>query len=727
MTIPSAVNKSGPYFYNGATTSFAYGFKISDQTHIRVVETVTATGVETDLVLSTDYTVTGVGNDTGTVVISPARAAGKTVVLVRSVPFTQLLDLQNQGAYFAERVEAAFDAGVARDQQLQEQIDRAVRVPVSSDTDPDDLIADLEAASLAAVNAAAATAADVMQTAADRVQTGLDAAAAASSVNAVTLAALKALDTATITSAYVGDTTRAGRFLWRTGNYTGLADDQDIVKANAIDIDDGAWVRSQPVITKRNTSLPFNNWVGTGGYNLDWGIKIGGVQTFAPRNGTDDDSEVFNAILAQEPAVVLTPGIINVKSAGLVAEIPSTKIVALGGLQSTHIQRSLDLPAGQHTLRMGHPTDTNKGARGAVLEDLWFTHPGRLLSSYVSLPNKLTNEEAHVAIYGGQGDRYRIGGYGAVAVMIFYGGSGHLVEHPFFMGGLWHPDNAALQEARAHIWSRYSSTWGQGTNLHIQKPEIYGAIQPGLYTRTIGTQSYDQPSGVRCGPQFNLLIESCEDWSVEGGFMGLAGFANIGIVPAASSNLIFNGKVRGTYLDESHEYGIYALNNAADQNACSQLTLDDVTFNGQFQCRSAVNFRGDGAGGYSVRRLKMNDCRLTAYAAGGLILGGVDTGEITGLRASGYNQANNDTSAGGSALDTSGVVIFGITQHVQVEHCRYGGGPNSEAEANNCQWGLYDSTAAGAGNRYFRQREVVSGGLGKAGGGLAYGTADSAA
>lgn len=142
MTIANAVNKSGPYFYNGAATSFAYGFKIDDAAYIRVVETVLASGVETDLVLNSDYTVTGVGDDTGNVVISPARAAGRSVTLVRNVPFTQLTVLENQGAYFAEVVEAALDRAVARDQQLQEQISRAVVVPVSSDgTDVEELIA----------------------------------------------------------------------------------------------------------------------------------------------------------------------------------------------------------------------------------------------------------------------------------------------------------------------------------------------------------------------------------------------------------------------------------------------------------------------------------------------------------------------------------------------------------------------------------------------------------
>lgn len=136
MTIASETNKSGPYFGNGVTTSFDYDFKIFDEAHIRVVQAID--GVETDLTLATDYTVTGVGDSAGGAVIIPgAPDTGTAITLVRAVPFTQELDLQNQGAYYAEVVEAAFDRAVARDQQLAEELGRTVKVPVS--TDPTDL------------------------------------------------------------------------------------------------------------------------------------------------------------------------------------------------------------------------------------------------------------------------------------------------------------------------------------------------------------------------------------------------------------------------------------------------------------------------------------------------------------------------------------------------------------------------------------------------------------
>ena len=134
MTVPSQVNKSGPYTENGVTTTFEYGFRILDETHIEVVRSIG--GVETILSLGADYTVTGVGADNGDVVLN-VPGNGSELVLIRKAPFTQELDLENQGPYFAEDVERALDLATMRDQQLAEKIDRAVVMPVSAD--PTDL------------------------------------------------------------------------------------------------------------------------------------------------------------------------------------------------------------------------------------------------------------------------------------------------------------------------------------------------------------------------------------------------------------------------------------------------------------------------------------------------------------------------------------------------------------------------------------------------------------
>jgi len=145
MTIATAINRSGPYNGNGVTTVFDYEFKIEDETHVQVIRA-TALNVETILTLDADYTVTGVGDEGGgTIVMNSALASGLTLTFPLDVPFTQETDLENQGAYFAETVEAAFDLAAQRDLQLAERMNRAILLPASSDDQGGALAAQLAA------------------------------------------------------------------------------------------------------------------------------------------------------------------------------------------------------------------------------------------------------------------------------------------------------------------------------------------------------------------------------------------------------------------------------------------------------------------------------------------------------------------------------------------------------------------------------------------------------
>lgn len=134
MTVPSEINRSGPYNGNGVTTVFDYDFRILSEQHLRVIKA-DAAGNETPLTLTTNYTVSGVGDaGGGSITVLAAPASGETITILRNMPFTQETDLENQGAYYAETVEDALDAAAMRDQQLQEQLDRAVMVPPSEDS-----------------------------------------------------------------------------------------------------------------------------------------------------------------------------------------------------------------------------------------------------------------------------------------------------------------------------------------------------------------------------------------------------------------------------------------------------------------------------------------------------------------------------------------------------------------------------------------------------------------
>ncbi|WP_026793003.1 hypothetical protein [Pleomorphomonas oryzae] len=139
MTIASEANRSGPYACNGATTHFPFGFRIYDAAHIRVILT-DPQGTETTLSLGTDYTVAGVGQSGGGAVdMAVAYASGYRVTLILNVPFTQNIDLENQGAYFAETIERAIDLQTQMSLQLKEQVARAVVLPVTSSVSVDQL------------------------------------------------------------------------------------------------------------------------------------------------------------------------------------------------------------------------------------------------------------------------------------------------------------------------------------------------------------------------------------------------------------------------------------------------------------------------------------------------------------------------------------------------------------------------------------------------------------
>jgi hypothetical protein len=135
MTIATDTAKSGPYAGNGSTTAFAYAFKVSDQAHLVVTETIVLTGVETTKTLTTHYTVSGVGDEGGgnvTAVAAPASTV--TWTITRAVTLSQTTDLVNRASVNPSILELALDRAVQMIQDLDQQLDRTIKYPVSEDS-----------------------------------------------------------------------------------------------------------------------------------------------------------------------------------------------------------------------------------------------------------------------------------------------------------------------------------------------------------------------------------------------------------------------------------------------------------------------------------------------------------------------------------------------------------------------------------------------------------------
>jgi hypothetical protein len=130
MTVNSSTARQ-QYNGNGVTTAFTVPFRFLDNTHLQVIRT-SAAGVDTTLVLSTDYTVTGAGAATGTITMVTAPASGEKLTIVRSMPFSQQIDLVNGDPLPAETLEAGLDARAMEAQQLKDAVSRSLSLPISS-------------------------------------------------------------------------------------------------------------------------------------------------------------------------------------------------------------------------------------------------------------------------------------------------------------------------------------------------------------------------------------------------------------------------------------------------------------------------------------------------------------------------------------------------------------------------------------------------------------------
>ena len=129
MTISSTTVKNS-YSGDGSTTSFNYTFKIFADSDLQVIIR-SAAGTETVKTITTHYTVSGAGNANGgsiTFTSGNIPTATETVVLRRAVPQTQAIDYIANDPFPAESHEEGLDRATMTTQQIQEELDRAIKL-----------------------------------------------------------------------------------------------------------------------------------------------------------------------------------------------------------------------------------------------------------------------------------------------------------------------------------------------------------------------------------------------------------------------------------------------------------------------------------------------------------------------------------------------------------------------------------------------------------------------
>ena len=136
MSLESKISKN-VFQGNGTTKTFSFTFRVWKEDQVLVYVGI---GDETETDVTSTCTIT-LSENGGTVTFPTAPAVGMTVVIMRNMPFTQE-DQYITGARFdPHEIEDRLDQDCAERQQLLDGVERAVKVPVTSDKKPGDYMA----------------------------------------------------------------------------------------------------------------------------------------------------------------------------------------------------------------------------------------------------------------------------------------------------------------------------------------------------------------------------------------------------------------------------------------------------------------------------------------------------------------------------------------------------------------------------------------------------------
>ena len=197
MLVQNSVYRN-TYLTDGVNKDFYFSFPILESSQVLVQ---TSLLTNTDVVTTIDpsqYTVTGVGLTTGGhISFTTAPPTGSRIALTLNIPITQLYQYAELDSFPAKSHEDALAKLTLICQQLKEQLERAVRLPPTSNESPEDVVASIYAGrdeAQAASGAAQAAKAEAGQSAAQAAASaaGASAAVAAATATAVTTATAQA-------------------------------------------------------------------------------------------------------------------------------------------------------------------------------------------------------------------------------------------------------------------------------------------------------------------------------------------------------------------------------------------------------------------------------------------------------------------------------------------------------------------------------------------------------
>ena len=190
MTV-SATHTKNLYLSDGITRNWPYTFSLNHEDHVSIFASSPEGQVKQ---IHSGYRVDMLKKVICYPVVGNPLATGWKVALLRKTPLTQEMDLVNNGGFFPETIEKAFDRAVLVEQEFREEMDRSVRVP-ETEANPTDFVNDLLGAKWMAQESA-------QEAKSARDQAEISALAAAEHTNRSSQEADRADDAATLAERY---------------------------------------------------------------------------------------------------------------------------------------------------------------------------------------------------------------------------------------------------------------------------------------------------------------------------------------------------------------------------------------------------------------------------------------------------------------------------------------------------------------------------------------------
>lgn len=127
MTVETTTNVA-IHTGNGVADTFPFSFKVLDVDHLTVERRVLATGLVDKTYTAEEFSVTGIGDNDGEVTLTdgPLEATYQ-IIITRTVPYKQEVDIVNQGGFYPDTVERQLDDIVMQVQQIAELAGRTIR------------------------------------------------------------------------------------------------------------------------------------------------------------------------------------------------------------------------------------------------------------------------------------------------------------------------------------------------------------------------------------------------------------------------------------------------------------------------------------------------------------------------------------------------------------------------------------------------------------------------